>query len=174
MPRIWSGAAAILFAATTTVVAQVPNFSGYWTLDRDASNITPPAFSGGRGGNSIDRLFITHAANDTVIVGTETNGLKAWSYTPGTEGTIPVGRDTTMRARSHWDGTSLVADGIQGDLVMHEVMTLSDDGAQLTIVVTTTTPEDTSTNTLVYLKNQPVGPCGSWAMPCKDFSDQQR
>ena len=33
MPRIWSGAAAILFAATTTVVAQVPNFSGYWTLE---------------------------------------------------------------------------------------------------------------------------------------------
>ena len=66
-----------------------PNFSGWWTLDREATTLTPPAFSGGRGGTDVDRLFITHAANDTVIVGPETNGLKAWSYTPGREGTIP-------------------------------------------------------------------------------------
>ena len=173
MTKVWCVAAGFLFAATT-VAAQAPNFSGYWTLDRDASDITPPAFSGGRGGASIDRLFVTHAANDTLIVGTETNGLKAWSYTPGTEGSIPVGRDTTMRVRSRWDGTRLVAEGTQGDMRMHEVMTLSDDGNRLTIVVTTTTPDGETTNTLVYLKNQPVGACESWARPCKDFTDQQR
>ena len=65
-----------------------------------ASQFTSPAFSGGRGGDDIDHLFITQAANGTLIVGTETNGLKAWSYTPGRELTIPVGRDTTMRAAS--------------------------------------------------------------------------
>ena len=151
-----------------------PNFSGLWTLDRDASSLTPPAFSGGRGGADVGRLFITHAANDTIVIGAETNGLKAWSYTPGREGTIPVGRDTTMRAAARWDGLQLVAEGEQGDLRMHEVMSLSADGGRLTIEVTTTTPEGATTNTLVYRKDVPVGACGTWAMPCRDFTDQQR
>ena len=151
-----------------------PNFSGWWTLDRDATTLTPPAFSGGRGGADIDRLFITHAANDNVIVGPETNGLKAWSYTPGREGTIPVGRDTTMRAAARWDGASLVAEGTQGDMRMHEVMRLGADGSRLTIEVTTATPEGVTENTLVYRKDVPVGACGTWAMPCRDFTDRQR
>ena len=151
-----------------------PNFSGLWTLDRDASSLTPPAFSGGRGGADVGRLFITHAANDTIVIGAETNGLKAWSYTPGREGTIPVGRDTTMRAAARWDGLQLVAEGEQGDLRMHEVMSLSADGGRLTIEVTTTTPEGATTNTLVYRKDVPVGACGTCAMPCRDFTDQQR
>jgi len=151
-----------------------PNFSGWWTLDREATTLTPPAFSGGRGGADIDRLFITHAANDTVIVGPETNGLKAWSYTPGREGTIPVGRDTTMRAAARWDGARLVAEGEQGEMRMHEVMSLSADGSRLTIEVTTTTPDSVMTNRLVYRKDRPAGACGTWAMPCRDFTDQQR
>ena len=151
-----------------------PNFSGWWTLDREATTLTPPAFSGGRGGADIDRLFITHAANDTVIVGPETNGLKAWSYTPGREGTIPVGRDTTMRAAARWDGARLVAEGAQGDLRMHEVMTRNADGSRLIIEVTTTTSDGVVTNTLVYRRDQPVGACDTWATPCRDFTDRQR
>ena len=166
---------AVLAAAGPAIVsAQAPDFSGYWTLDRDASRITPPAFSGGRGGASIDRLFITHAANGTLIVGTETNGLKAWSWTPVTEGTSPVGRDTTMRASSRWEGDRLIAEGTQGQTRMHEVMSLEASGQQLTIEVTTTTPEGETVNRLVYLKDQPVGSCDTWAMPCKDFTEQQR
>jgi hypothetical protein len=165
---------ALLVAGAVALGAQTPNFSGFWTLDRGASDITPPAFSGGRGGSSIDRLFITHAANDTLIIGTETNGLKAWSYTPGQEGTIPVGRDTTMRAASRWDGKRLVAEGTRGDMRMHEVMTLGDGGGRITIEVTTTTPEGVTKNRLVYLKDRPVGACETWAMPCKDFTHQQR
>ncbi len=153
---------------------QRPNFSGWWTLDREATTLTAPAFSGGRGGADIDRLFITHAANDTVIVGPETNGLKAWSYTPGRAGTIPVGRDTTMQATARWNGVLLVAEGEQGDMRMQEVMSLSADGTRLTIEVTTTTPDGVVTNTLVYRRDQPVGACDTWAMPCRDFTDQQR
>ncbi len=160
--------------AAATQEAGRPSFSGWWTLDREATTLTPPAFSGGRGGADIDRLFITHAANDTVIVGPETNGLKAWSYTPGREGTIPVGRDTTMRVASRWEGARLVAEGTRGDLRMHEVMSLSADGGRLTIEVTTTTPEGVVTNTLVYRRDQPVGACETWAMPCRDFTDRQR
>ena len=149
--------------------AQGPDLSGMWTLDREASDFTAPAFSGGRGGDDIGRLFITHAANGTVVVGAETNGLKAWSYTPGRELTIPVGRDTTMRAASRWEGDRLVAEGAQGDMTMHEVMWLSPDGGTLTIEVTTGTPAGEIRNRLVYRSDRPVGACETWAMPCKEF-----
>lgn len=174
MPTMRLVLALLLVLSGAAAGAQTPNFSGFWTLDREASEITPPAFSGGRGGAAVYRLFITHATNGTIVIGTETNGLKAWSYTPGREGTIPVGRDTTMRAASRWDGERLVAEGERGEMRMHEVMALDGGGTRLTIDVTTTTPEGVTRNRLVYLKNQPVGACETWAMPCKDFSHQQR
>ncbi len=159
----------VLTVLGSQVAAQTPDFSGMWTLDRDASQFTAPAFSGGRGGDDIGRLFITQAANGTLIVGTETNGLKAWTFTPGRELTIPVGRDTTMRAASRWDGARLIAEGRQGDMTMYEVMSLSRDGRTLTIAVTTTTPEGETNNRLVYVLGQPVGACEASAMPCKEF-----
>ena len=165
----WLATGLLTVLVAASAAAQTPDFSGMWTLDRDASQFTVPAFSGGRGGDDIDRLFVTHAANGTVIIGTETNGLKAWSYTPGRELTIPVGRDTTMRAASRWVGERLIAEGRQGDMTMHEVMALSTDGRTLTIEVTTTTPEGETNNRLVYTLGHPVGPCEAWAMPCKKF-----
>ena len=158
-----------VIVAASHAAAQTPDFSGMWTLDRGASQFTAPAFSGGRGGDDIDRLFITHAANGTLIVGAETNGLKAWSYTPGRELSIPVGRDTTMRAASRWDGARLIAEGRQGDMSMYEVMSLSPDRRTLTIEIRTTTPEGKTDNRLVYRLGQPVGSCEAWAMPCKEF-----
>ena len=151
--------------------AQGPDFAGVWTLDRAASDFTPPAFGGGRGGAHIERLFITHAANGTIVIGPETNGLKAWSYTPGRERSIPVGRDTTMIAESRWEGARLVVEGRQGEMQMHEVMSLSADGGVLTFRVTTTTAGGQSVNRLVYEKGRPLGPCESWAMPCKEFPE---
>lgn len=165
------GAVVLVLASAGSAGAQSPDFSGMWTLDRELSEITPPAFSGGRGGADIGRLFITHAANGTVIVGPETNARKAWTFTPGRELSIPVGRDTTMMASSRWDGDRLVAEGRQGDMQMHEVMSLSADGDVLTIEVTTTTPEGQIHNRLVYTKAPPVGACESWAMPCKEFPE---
>ncbi len=169
---IWLGVGLLIFVCAAPVSAQRPDFSGMWTLDAGASDVTPPAFSGGRGGDDTGRLFITHAANGTVIIGAETNGVKAWSYTPGRELTIPVGRDTTMQAVSRWDGNRLVAEGTQGDMTMHEVMSLSQDGGTLTIDVTTTTPDGETRNHLVYTQVPPVGPCKAWAMPCKDFPQE--
>lgn len=163
------GSVAGLLLVAGFASAQRPDFSGMWTLDRAASDVTAPAFSGGRGGDDVGRLFIVHAANGTVVVGAETNGLKAWSYTPGREFTIPVGRDTTMRAASRWEGDRLVAEGTQGDMTMHEVMSLSPDGRTLTIEVTTGTPEGETRNRLVYRSDRPVGACETWAMPCREF-----
>lgn len=162
-----SAAGLLLVAGAAS--AQRPDFSGMWTLDREASRFTAPAFSGGRGGDDVGRLFITQAANGTLIVGAETNGLKAWSYTPGRELTIPVGRDTTMLAASRWEGDRLVAEGTQGDMTMREVLALSPDGETLTIEVVTGTPDGETRNRLVYRANRPVGACETWAMPCKEF-----
>jgi hypothetical protein len=169
MRGMWLLGALLALVLAAPAAAQHPDFSGMWTIDESASEFTPPAFSGGRGGKDIGRLFITHAANGTVVVGPETNGMKAWSFTPGRELTIPVGRDTTMQASSRWDGDKIVAEGTQGDMTMHEVMSLSPDGKRLTIEVTTTTPEGETRNRLVYSMDQPVGPCDQWAMPCKQF-----
>ena len=170
---VWT--ASIVFVSlaltATSIFAQEPNFSGMWTLNREASEFEPPAFSGGRGGGNVGRLFITHAKNGTVVIGAETNASKAWSYTPGRELSIPVGRDTTMMAASRWEGAQLVAEGRQGDMEMYEVMSLSPAGDVLTIQVTTTTPEGQTVNRLVYTKDQPVGPCENWAMPCKEFPE---
>ena len=173
--------AAVSLAATLVPVfvhtaqeAKLPDFSGMWTLDQDASQFTRPAFSGGRGGTAIERLFITHALNGTLIIGSETNGLKAWSYTPGRRVTIPVGRDTTMTVTSRWEGERIVAEGSRGDMEMREVLSLSPDGRILTIEVTTRTPEGEQVNKLVYTQDQPVGPCESWVTPCKEFSHYTR
>ena len=170
MKRIVTSAAVVcLVVGAASVFAQQPNFSGMWTLNPEASEFSQPAFSGGRGGADVGRLFITHAKNGTLVIGAETNASKAWSYTPGRELSIPMGRDTTMMAASRWEGAQLVAEGRQGDMLMHEVMSLSPNGKVLTIEVTTTTPEGQTMNRLVYTKDRPVGPCESWAMPCKDF-----
>ena len=149
---------------------RVPDFSGLWTLDRDASRFTPPLFSGGRGGADVERLFITHARNGTIVIGPETNGRKAWSFVPGRAQVIPVGRDTTMTVESRWDDGRLVTEGTDGDLTMHETLELSADASTLTFVVTTTTTaEGRAVNRLVYRSDRPVGPCEQWAMPCKAF-----
>jgi hypothetical protein len=172
--RVWICAGSLLLslAGAAHVAAQPPDFSGMWTLDPVASVFTAPAFSGGRGGDDIGRLFVTHAANGTVLVGAETNGLKAWSFTPGRELSVPVGRDTSMMVAAHWDGTRLVAEGTMGDMAMHEVMSLAPDGQTLTFEVTTTTPDGETRNRLVYTLNRPVGDCKGWAMPCKDFPQE--
>ena len=172
--RFLLGVAIFVSVNIPTIFAQAPNFSGYWTLDRDASDFTLPAFAGGRGGDAINRIFVTHAANGTLVIGTETNGLKAWSYIPGREVEIPVGRDTTMMATAHWKGNRIVTEGVRGDMSMREVMTLSADGERFTIEATTTTPEGTTINRLEYVKGRPVGTCRTWATPCKDFTSQQR
>ena len=168
------GAALVVVVTVTPLLAQHPNFSGQWKLDQSASQFTAPAFSGGRGGADIGWLFITHAANDSLIVGPETNGLKAWGYTPGKELSVPVDRDSRMMVRSRWDGDRIVAEGTRGDMRMNEVLSLSDDGRTMTIVVTTTMPDSVTTNTLVYTKGEAPGACQTWAMPCKDFSDNVR
>ena len=84
-PWIWAGpaienmhvkqfalVAAFVVMTTSVTLTQSPDFSGMWTLDKNASDFTAPAFSGGRGGANIGRLFITHAANGTLIIGPAT------------------------------------------------------------------------------------------------------
>ena len=129
---------AVLFVASgvVPVFGQTPDFSGTWRLDRQASQITPPAFSGGRGGGTVDTLHITQAANGTLIIGSEANGTKAWAYQVEGESTIPAGRNSTMSVTSRWDGRVLATEGVG----LKERLSLSDDGETLTITITTATP----------------------------------
>ena len=48
MPRIVLATALSVVVGLTAVIARQPDFSGTWTLDRDASQISQ--FGGGRGG----------------------------------------------------------------------------------------------------------------------------
>ena len=163
---------AVLFVALGVVPSfgqrgQTPDFSGTWRLDRQASQITPPAFSGGRGGVTVDMLHITQAANGTLIIGSEANGTKAWAYQLDGESTIPAGRNSTMSVTSRWDGRVLETEGIG----LKERLSLSDDGETLTIeiTITTATPSGERTNRLVYTKQDVVDPCESWSTPCREF-----
>ena len=170
LKRTAAGAATLFVVASGgSLFAQAQDFSGTWKLDKAASRFTLPAFSGGRGGTAVDWLFITHAANGTLVIGSETNGIKAWSYMPGHEGTIPVGRDSTMMVTSRWEGGRIIVEGNRSDLGMREVLSLSPDGQTLTIEVTTTMPDGERVNVLVYAKRHRVGPCETWATPCKEF-----
>ena len=163
---------AVLFVASGVVLVfgqrgQTPDFSGTWKLDRQASQITPPAFSGGRGGRTVDTLHVTQAANGTLIIGSEANGTKAWAYQLEGESTIPAGRSSTMSVTSRRDGRVLATEGVG----LKERLSLSDDGETLTIeiTITTATPSGERTNRLVYTKQDVVDPCESWSTPCREF-----
>ncbi len=158
---------AVLFVASgvVSIFGQPPVLSGTFCLDLQASQITPPAFSGGRGGGTVDMLHITQATNGTLIIGSEANGTKAWAYQLEGESTIPAGRNRTMSVTSRWDGRVLATEGVG----LKERLSLSDDGETLTIEITTAAPSGERTNRLVYTKLYVVDPCESWPTPCREF-----
>ena len=81
MPGMRLVLALFLALSGATAHAQTPNFSGFWTLDREASDITPPAFSGGRGGASSDALQGLHPP--AAIAGPEDKRAPRGPHQPG-------------------------------------------------------------------------------------------
>ena len=150
--------------------AQTPDFSGTWRLNHDASQFTPPVFSHGRGGASAESLYITHAANGTLTVGTETNGAQAWVYKVGGESDVLWGQEGSLTVAPRWDGRRLVVEGNRKTAgvgeYLREIFSLSADGQTLTVEIATTTPDGPRTNTVVYTKGNSVGPCEEWKTPC--------
>ena len=160
----------VIVISVMSLSAQTPNFSGTWRLDHDASQFTPPVFSHGRGGASAESLYITHATNGTLTVGTETNGAQAWVYKVGGERDILWGQEGSLTVVPRWDGRRLVVEGSRDTAGvtehLREVFSLSADGQTLTVEITTTTPDGPHTNSVVYTKGRSIGPCEAWETPC--------
>jgi hypothetical protein len=153
-----------LVVGSPTVAAQSPDLSGTWRLDRKASQINTSAGLAGMGSNGIvDVLHITHAANDTVTIGSQINESQARLYRPGGTSPAPDSRGNHVTVTSRWDGATLVAEGPQ----RKEAFSLDRATGTLTVRVTTGGEGETATSTLVYSRLDTLGPCESWPTPCR-------
>ncbi len=121
-----------------------PDLSGIWELDRAASEIGTTAALAGLGDAGAPLvLFVTQAANGTLLLSSQDNPTQARAYAIGGESPVPIladdGEPNTMTIASRWDGGELVNEGThqRGVTVIQvrEVMTLSDDTQVMTIEV---------------------------------------
>ena len=140
--------------------AQAPaDFSGTWKINMNRSDPPPQ----GRGGmQQVDQsrmvLTITQTADQLTIVrsGGEMEMTTSY-YLDGRESTNRMGRGE-MTSVSRWDGAVLVTEGSasmetpMGNMTVEtrERRELSDDGARMTVTVTTTTPRGTRTRKTVF------------------------
>jgi hypothetical protein len=162
-------------AGLAVVLAQTPELSGTWRLDRARSEIDASAGLAGLGASgSPEYLHITHAANGTLIVESQLNESHARIYRPGARTSTPAGQGGSIILTSNWDGRTLVGvgrreSGSGGDPAeVSETLTMSADGRTLTIQVRVFGPGDTNaSSTLVYVRTLTVEPCQKWPTPCK-------
>lgn len=162
--------AAVIVAATISVSAQAPDFSGTWKLDEAKSR--PVATAGITGlipAGAPKTLHITHSANGTVVIESQINEAHVRIYRPGKETATPAGQGGVVTMTSKWEGKALVSEGAlrapNGDTTtIREVLSLG--AGTLTMEVTTSAKESAS-STLIYTKITDVGPCETWPTPCK-------
>ncbi len=178
--RIESGTISFLLLAVSAMAframaigAETPNLSGTWKLNESASTIDPAVVFTGLGGNAgVPRtLYVTHARNGTVIIGSDMNTSHARTYEPGAASRSPLGGEVATMM-TLWDGATLVAEGHDAASQdgLRESMTRSNDGTTLTVEIVVTTETGTSSSTLIYEAATVEPPCVEWPTPCKDFS----
>ncbi len=116
-------------------------------------------------------LFVTQAANGTLVVESPMNEGQSRLYVPGQKTTTPVGQGGDITMAAEWQGRTHIA---QGTLLsssgvsttVKEIFQLSPDGKTLTIEISdTAVPEAPSR--LNYTRITSVGPCEKWPTPCK-------
>ena len=164
---IFTAILALVGAPTAFVSAQDTDFSGSWTLDRDASDIPQGRGGGGRGGRGglgaqmADALVITQSASSLTIEQSRGDRSQTVEYAlDGSETTIEQGRGGVLTVTATWDGGTLVISGSQEletprgnfSITLNELRTLSADGQALVIESTRGTPRGERTMTLVYRK----------------------
>ena len=162
---------ALIGVPAADVAAQGADFSGRWSLDRDASDIPQGRGGGGRGGAGgggrggsgalvAETLLITQSAASLTVEQSQGDRSRTVAYAlDGSETTIEQGRGT-LTATARWDGGTLVTSGIQEldtprgnfSLTLTELRTLSADRETLVIQSTRETPRGERTMTLVYRK----------------------
>lgn len=164
---------ALVLAGSAALQAQAPDFSGTWKLDETRSQIVATAgLTGLIPAGAPKTLHITQPANGSVVVESQVNEAHVRIYRPGRETSTPAGQGGAVTMLSKWDGRSLASEGAMkapnGDTsAVREVLSLSADGKNLTIVVTTTGAAGKASSTLIYSKITDVGPCETWPTPCK-------
>ena len=160
----------LIFAATSIMQAQAPDFSGTWRLDEAKSKVLATAGMFGLiPAGAPKTLHITQPANGTIVIESQINEGHSRIYKPGRESSTPAGQGGAVTVTSKWQGKTLVCEGAfkapNGDTTtVREVLSLF-DGKQLTLEVTT----PAGTSTLHYTKIMDVGPCETWPTPCKRF-----
>ena len=138
----------VLCAENASLVGQTPDYSGTWKLNRSASQITAGTGIAGLGaGGAPPTLYISQAANGTVVIGSDIN---------------------ESHARTFRVATSAITNEAGG---VKETLSMSADGQTLTVKVTATPAqgraESVLTSTLVYTKVQSDDPCEKWPTPCR-------
>lgn len=157
---------------TATLVAQTPDLSGTWVLDRAKSQVAASAgFTGLIAAGAPGMLHITQPANGGVVVESQINEAHVRIYKPGGQTSTPAGQGGAVTMTTKWDGRALVSDGAikapNGDTTtVREVLSLSADGKVLTVRISTTAAE-TAASALVYTRVTSVGGCETWPTPCK-------
>jgi hypothetical protein len=161
-----------IVAATATLTAQTPDFSGTWALDAAKSQVVATAgYTGLIAAGAPATLHITQPANGAVVVESQMNEAHVRIYKPGGQTSTPAGQGGAVLMTTKWEGRSLVSEGAvkapNGDTVtVREVLAMSADGKALTVEITTSAAGQNSSS-LVYTRSTNAGPCESWPTPCK-------
>lgn len=161
-----------LVVASASLHAQSPDFSGTWRLDEAKSNVVATAgIIGLIPAGAPKTLHITQPANGTLVIESQINEAHVRIYKPGRESSTPAGQGGAVTMTTKWEGKALVSEGAlkapNGDTTaVTEVVSLSADGKELTMDVTTSAAEKASSK-LVYTKITDVGTCETWPTPCK-------
>jgi hypothetical protein len=153
------GVLAFLVTVNVPLEAQTVDFSGIWSLDREASELPEFRGGGGFGRGMATTVEITQNEERFVIMEQRADD-GSWTITyllDGSESTNDAGR-APLTSMSSWDGATLVTEGSRsistprGDFTIDvvEQRSLSDNGQTMTIRSLLTTSRGDRTTTLVY------------------------
>jgi hypothetical protein len=133
-----------VLCAESALRGQTLDYSGTWKLNRAASQITRGTGLTGLGaGGAPPTLYISQAANGTIVIGSDINESHARTFR------LAKGALTNEAA------------GVK------EAVTLSADGQTLTVQVVSATAGGEVGSTLVYTKALTDDPCEKWPTPCR-------
>jgi hypothetical protein len=162
------GALSSTAALRAQSAAQSVDLSGTWSLDRAASRIVREAGLTGLGASGApDTLHITHAANGSIVIGSEINESQSRLYRIGGTSSLPLADGSLLPISSRVEGRSVVVEGGGAAGALKEVLTLSADGQGLTIAITASGAGASHTTTMLYKRQQSAGPCERWPTPCQ-------
>lgn len=160
-------ALALISTFSLSAKAQGADFSGTWTLDRDASTL-PQGGGGGRGrrggggGRGIAAtILITQTDAELVMEQQGRGGSRTITYRLDDQESTNASPRGNLTTTSRWESSMLITDGSQkistprGDFTINitEQRALDRDNQTMTVETTRTTPRGDVTMTLVYRKS---------------------